>query len=62
MTAVEINDTLSGLIEMFSSVQNTSIMLNSSLFANINITGMLHNLVVSMCHSMPNRACWWCIL
>ena len=42
ITAVEIDNSSNELIEVFSNVQNSSIKLNSSIFMNLNVTGMLH--------------------
>lgn len=65
ITAVEVDNSSNELIEMFSSVQNSSIKLNSSIFMGINVTGMLHinNLMIHiMIILLLNRPCWWGVL
>ena len=65
ITAVEIDNSSNELIEVFSNVQNSSIKLNSSIFMNLNVTGMLHinNLMIHiMIILLLNRSCWWGVL
>lgn len=45
LTAVEVNVSSNKPVEIFSSIQNVSIMLDPSVFVNANTTGMLSKLM-----------------